>query len=350
MLADPCTSTLIPGIFGDSEGLLARVKTTFTNEAPATATCGYILWSPDYASPGINTGVGTACNVLGWSAVSPATRPVNTTLSPLGIVSTPFDATGGYTTSGGLADPASALMSSDIVADARTIGACISLTYTGTAINSGGQYCVLGNIPSAVLLEEDSNNVPAASSASVDELFKLATTYGRLGIEPIEVVNRPDDASNIFRSEEEHVFQSDVGPAFTTVQAKTIQPQWFGIAWRGLPTSTASPMVFDLVKSIEWRAEVSSGFTATPRRTLHSQTQVHKATKLLDTTQPGWTDHGKIAARSVLRFANSATGRSLGRGAAMIAANAYGGPMAGAFVGAMTGRQTKSKGNYIKPW
>lgn len=296
MIADPCNATLLPGIYGDQEGLLARVKTTISNRTPATTTCGYLLWSPDYFCNAAGEGVTTelqVANVFGWASSDPTLQPHNDNIFNHGY-GQQLDVFGpgtGNATAGSFHDPGGPLLSSDIVMDARSIGACMKLTYTGSALYAGGQWAKITSLPLTSVL----NGVPTVGrTPSVDDFFAQATDFGRLGLEPIDIVARPDDSSNVFRSVDEGPMTlGDVSipgheVSTYTAEAETLVPQWFGIAWRGLPTDQASPMVFDLIKTIEWRPEPTSGFTQVPKRSIHDQSQVRKATTYLDHHHPGW--------------------------------------------------------------
>lgn len=309
MIADPCSADLIPGIYGDKEGLLARVKSTITCDAEAATTCGYILWSPDYHEDGTkmqDTDVTAFGNVFGWSADDPEQRPANIQAGAgalkFGTSGIAFADGGVSQTATAFADPASELLSSDIVQDARTIGACIKMVYTGTALTASGQFALIQDLPLAGLVgnttdPDDYDGEVLASS--VNQLFRLATHTGRLGTNDLECIARPDDSSHVFRGINEGPYKCYTGQAITpeevklntaaTAQAKTLEPQWFGFAWRGLDTSAKTPLIFDLYKSLEWRPRPSSGFTLADKTTMHTDSQVKKATLLLDQKVPLWT-------------------------------------------------------------
>lgn len=313
MLADPCNAPLLPGIYGTQEGLLARVKSTLSNDAPATQTCGFVLWAPDYNNDPLEADTHTGysyANIVYNYGDDAAAPMVNDLVNPYGFSTDP-SADSAFVK--GIQDPAADLLKSTIVSDARTIGSCITMTYTGALINSGGQYAQLTAIPLTTML----HGGPANAPPSINDLFKYATTTGRIGEEKIEIKGRPDDSSNIFRSNEsgplvsEFIGGAQVRPTFLSTESKTVEPVFFGVVWRGLPTGVTNPMVFDLLKSIEWRPETASGFTQVPKHAYHAQPQAVKATMLLDRTRPHWATKAFQVSRRALSFANSPTGRSL---------------------------------------
>jgi hypothetical protein len=171
---------------------------------------------------------------------------------------------------------------------------------------------------------------------SVNDLFRYATDTGRIDRDPIEVKSRPDDSSNVFRASENACMRFTLEqepPALTpteyTEEGYANQPQFFGFAWRGLPADVTNPMVFDLVKSIEWRPDMVSGLTQVTKHTYHPQSQVTRATHLLDTRHRGWAtrphhqtgllDLLERAGRGAFQFAQSKQGRSLMRSAYKVA-------------------------------
>jgi len=306
MIADPCNAVLAPGIYGDQEGLLARVKATYTNPGTNDQTCGYILWCPDYHCGPIDTGSvnrGPA-NLFCFSNTNAAYAPINAPGTSFGSdrISTVW---GGAATAASLNDPAQDLLNSDIVADARAISSCIKMTYTGAMQTSAGQYCTVEALPLNSLLSNDESTGAAMASISVDELFRLATRSGRLGTDTREAISRPDDSSHVFRGRADsplyigdNSFSDPFDVTEQTSLGKNQQPVFYGFAWRGIPSGPDFPLVFDLVKTLEWRPSPISGLTHAPPRSINDSSMVHKAVKHLDQHVPGWSD----------RLASSAVG------------------------------------------
>jgi hypothetical protein len=150
------------------------------------------------------------------------------------------------------------------------------------------------------LLEDREQFGAAPASVSVDDLFRLSTRSGRLGTDTREAVSRPDESSHVFRDQTGSpidVGDSGANKSDHTDLGKTQQPVFYGFAWRGIPDTTPFPMVFDLVKTIEWRPSPISGLTHAPPRTINDTTMIHKAVKHLDRHVPGWSD--RLAASAV---------------------------------------------------
>lgn len=303
MINDPCNSALIPGFYGDSQGNLVRCKSTLTIEADNTATCGYVLYCPDYHTTGHTGDSNFLANLFVWTDTSSATRPDNTGDFPYGGYAHSNDVN--FTTTSSHPDPFSNLISSDIIKDGRTIGACLKATYTGALINSGGQVCALENLPLTAVLG-DYVNITAGNETtplSVDELFQYSTKTARFTAETVEVKARPDDSSETFRTVHSatHACNEVTSgvPSSSTTLARSQQPIFIGIAWRGLPTGVATPIIIDLIKSVEWRSDPRSGITVVPPKTVHVTSMAKPALHVLDTMVPNWTTTGFEAAGKV---------------------------------------------------
>jgi hypothetical protein len=264
MVADPCTSELIPGLYGSSEGLLARLKNQYhvpklADPHPPT-TCGYCLWCPDFTNedttgtdelPSTDQG-----NLFIWQSNDSTKFADNSESSPFGIG---IDA--GTTKT--LPDPAVHLLKSDIVSDARCIGACMQLTYFGTMMNSAGEVGFISNLPVSECLTGGVGN----NSFSVDELMNYSTKAHRFGTDTEEAIYRLNDqSSGLFRDHDTKLLNVPLANTskVTTVAmaAKTLGPRMFGFVWRN--TSPDAGLTLAFTKSIEWRSEAASGLTQTP--------------------------------------------------------------------------------------
>ena len=349
MVANPFNSQLVPGIFGTQEGLIARVKTTLMNPAPADQTCGFMLWAPDYTNAGAETPKDTSeantqnigANLFFHYGDDPSVALSNENSADgenFGFGNTRVDTGAPSNLVFSMKDPASNLLRSTIVADARTLSAGIRVTYTGALINAGGQFAILTALPLGTLL----NGGADGGVIAVNDLFQYATDTGRIDREPIEVKARPDDSSNVFRSDASRCMAWDenfVPPnvrtkvaTYYTSEGLANQPQFFGIAWRGLPAGVTNPMTFDIVKALEWRPDMVSGLTQVPKHAYHAHSQMTRATQLLDMHHKGWATkpnhHVGLAhvlddaVKGALSFAKSSTGQMLQRGALQYAARA----------------------------
>lgn len=260
MIADPCNSTLVPGLYGSSEGMLARLKSTHALKTSGDHTCGYVLWCPEFSNPGseVSSIQADLANLFVWQDTDPSSRPLNTISNQFGR--------GDYTgiTADSIPDPVSALMGSNIVADARSLGACIQMTYVGKMLDSAGEVAAISNLPMSELITGGPNGDPL----TVNELMVYATTKQRLGVETREVKHKPSvTTGGIFRGEDDGMVQMDwpvTTPASLTSEAETTSPVVFGFVWRSVAPN--SPITLDFTKSIEWRPDATSGLTQVPTK------------------------------------------------------------------------------------
>jgi len=324
MVADPCGSTLVPGMYGSSEGLLARLKSSVhTNSGgatPNTATCGYLLWCPDYHNtfndnfPDQPSGGNCFMFLNEDSTVHPTNSPgIGGTGGPFGSRNRAFD---GYSTAATIDDPAGPLVSSDVVSDARPLSACMAMTYYGRMDESAGEVGFISNLPIEELLDGGRGGDPL----SVDELMNYTNKKMRLGVDTIESVYRLNDGSSEhFRAYEDSMYSIQPGATTVVSNAKVLSPRVFGIVWRR--TQPGAGLTFDLTKSIEWRAEASSGITQTPIHT-YSRSKVPQVNAKLDTIErrghPIWdrvVTTGKSLVSQISQMALSGTGQLVARGA-----------------------------------
>ena len=272
MVADPCGAELVPGIYGSTQGMLGRFKTSIHPGTPAAGlpqTCGFILWCPDFHLDGSSSPGG---NLFIWRSSGSDLRPLNDAVFPFGS-----DGPDTVKTTQTLKDPAAAFLATDTVADARVVSACAQLTYTGAMVNSAGEIGYLQNFPAQQLLAGGGGS----QVMSVDELFVYANVKKRIGVDTHELIYRLNDgSSDHFRSEDDLLVEVPGGtPSTISDSAAALSPYCFGFVWRG--SLTQFDATFDFVKAIEWRAEASSGLTQTPVRT-HGPSQVGTVNRILD--------------------------------------------------------------------
>lgn len=258
MVRNPCAAELIPGIYGSSEGTLARFKNVTNNTS--SGTCGYCVWFPDYCQGGNSvTGGG---NLYIFTANATTIAPNNTVASPLGEGSDWAVNGAGFA----LPDPAYALATGDIVKDLRTISACMRLTYYGALSTSSGQIGFIENFTCESLLTGGTGAAPP----SVDDVFQTLAVTERLGIDTLETVWRPSDHSRNFRSSDDVALSIGLASASATTlgtDARSFAPRGFGFAWRGLDISKLN---FEFIKNVEWRPEAVSGLVTSPVHTYGS--------------------------------------------------------------------------------
>jgi hypothetical protein len=282
MIADPCNATLVPGLFGASEGLLARLKENIQATDDPDLSCGYLLWCPEYSNVHeAQSGETSSGNLFMWQSADPGKRPTNFSGAPYGsATSLSNQMITAYT----VPDPAANLLKSDIVADARCVGACLQLTYYGRMAESSGEIAFISNLPVSQLFESEKVTV----GASVNQLMQYTNTHARLGTDTVETVFRPsEDTSSTFRSEDDAcLIIPDAKQPMPGVEVTTLgvgpavsEPRVFGFVWRNVAGHQS--LSFDITKSIEWRAEVSSGLTQVPLRSV-APSQVARVNRVID--------------------------------------------------------------------
>jgi len=272
---------------------MARLRGSEQASLVTALTCGYAIWFPDYHNLGKDIGstVDGPANIFFYSETDSDQAPLpNVTATPQGSednweTKTTSKSLQGYR------DPAAEFVASDMVQDARTLSACMSLTYTGKMQDSSGELCFIENFPLEALLANVGGNETAPS---VDSMFNYATKQLRFGTDKHEVLARPGDASHIFKSVEDALLDiTPLGPAQRSyVPQATIahQPRAIGFAWRGLTPSIGdtTPLTFTFTKNVEWRPKTISGLTHTPPTVLHPQPVAHAVAGALDRKHPGW--------------------------------------------------------------
>jgi hypothetical protein len=285
---------MVPGLYGPQEGMLSRFSKSLSNPGYLEATAGFVLWSPDYACVPDDSHPGPhiygASNVIIFSTTHPGNSPVNTVAVPAYSHdgnSTPFDpavAIGGSS----FADPAGEFLLGTTAMDARNLASCLSLTYTGTMTESAGQVAFLENIPNTLMVRGGTSGGPP----TVDQLFNYSTKKMRLGTDTMQIVSRTAENSDTFRigtMSPIRVGDELVNATDIFVDGTIQQPEWFGFAWRGLPTNAAQPMYFDFIKMLEWRPQAVIGLTHAPPVTINPTRMDVKATQHLDVHAPGWS-------------------------------------------------------------
>jgi len=285
LISNPCHAELAPGLYGSNQGLLARLKTTSNSTAGTNGINGFVLWSPDFVNRGTYvTQAGQppslSSNILCYVSEDSASRPINSLAAPFASGATWIAGQSGFS----LPDPAYPLLSGDTARDARTLSACIKMTYYGRLNSSAGQVAFLDNSSISNLL----GGGPLNTIPTVDEWFQSSNDVRRLGIDTLEHVWRPTVASEIFRDPSDDCVTLMGNGATTEGESSRVNPTTlYGFAWRGL-ANTDTNLAFEFIKNIEWRPEVASGLTSLG---IHSSGQSHVATTLavLDHHDPSWT-------------------------------------------------------------
>lgn len=258
MQVNPCHATLEPGFFGTSEGYLARVKTQFTPDNNTSS--GYLIWVPEF-STGPTIGLPLRGNVFYWQNDNTGLRPLN----DAGAANDPYGSdplvAGNMVSAATINDPAVQL-TTGTARDVRCLSACMKMTYFGKMQDAAGQVAFISEIPLASIIGSDNEETGIASNPmTVTELFRMSNHVGRLGVDTLEHIHRPEPKSaGFFHSE--HDAALSVGFAnnrTTTSPAVRLRGHTvFGFAWRGLPGPDAN-LAFEFIKNVEWRPLATLG-------------------------------------------------------------------------------------------
>jgi hypothetical protein len=287
-------------------------------------SCGYILWCPDFFNgplPGDDRSkweVSGFANCFLWQNNQASREPQNFEQAgflPYGCDTDQIPAEYTYDTTRSIADPAAHLLASDLVADARTMAACIALTYYGRMDSAAGEIGVIENLPIEELLT-GSDGAPL----NVDQLMTFSNDKRRLGIDTIETIYRPSEKStSVFRSNERGMFyraQDTPEPTILADQSTNFGPRVFGFVWRNVVPGAG--LAIDLTKCIEWRPEANSGLTQVPIHT-HGISPMPAVIAKIDRIEatnghPIWTRMkaaGKSFVSKVAQMAQTGTGEML---------------------------------------
>jgi hypothetical protein len=291
MLSDPCDSQLIPGLYSTSEGMLNKLKSTESFPS-ASLTSGYVLWDPSFTSRH-DTAAPVNFNAVFWQNSSSATNPLNTTASPFGLSSNNSGAQ--------LRVGAGPFCQSTTVSDARCVGACLRLLYTGRMDASSGIVGYISNLPAGAVL--GSNGV---TPASVDELLAMSDKVDRLGTGPIEIRFTPAQYSSVFRSNSEGVFDFAPGKVTTlTNESEVAGSKLMGFAFKNVPD--VADLLFEFYQNIEWRPNLDAGFVMSVPRSVSQPGNFERVLRYLDKNAPNWRVAAKhLAIRAANRLARIA--------------------------------------------
>jgi len=305
MLADPCGSQLMPGFYGSSEGYLSKFHSivnpeSLTVSGANAATCGCILWAPDFTCQGLVTS-GLANGVSTWNMLT------HSAVNPAGGIDLRGYVNDGQSTafsSNSPPDPAYPFVSGTVCDVARTVSACMRMSYLGAISTTQGAVAVV-DIPFSVL-----ENKIRGDGLSVNDLFVLSHKVQRMSLDSQEIRWTPGAMSETFRNRGAGVtpgtgddFLVNVNAGTYTLGSSAVvsNPRIIGFAWKGLSLTSgaASDIIqFDCFKNIEWKPQGTSGLSVPrPVRTA-AVPPAHVVTKLLDDMKPDWRDSTMKAVES----------------------------------------------------
>lgn len=272
MISDPCNSTLVPGLYGDSQGFLARFRSTFSNSASSTATSGYFLVVPDYFGSD-----STIC----FSNADPAFHPENTATVKYGFgtgIGDPFC----QNTANFEPDAAAQFVASTTAADARILSACVRMTFFGNITQSQGEIAFVQDLPLTALIAGGATNLPM----SVNEMFIFSGDSQRLGTDTLEHVFHPDDDSHNFVDGKTGWHDSTGAQTVLSSDQRVKQSKAYGFVWRNTPVAPAQ--TYASIRNIEWRPEASLGI-ANPQTKVVGNSSLPAVLSALDRSGPSWT-------------------------------------------------------------
>lgn len=295
MLADPCNSALVPGFYGSAEGYLSRFHKVIAPHDLANATCGALLWVPDYHCVGPVNATQTRYNLILLASTGSGS---NLTID-------------GYGASGAaIADPAYPFVAGTVATDARTLSACVKMSYLGPMAQTQG---MVGHIDIAFSSIEDRIR---GDTLSVDSLFELSQVVQRTNLDPIEQRWTPHAGSERFRGPGDTTGTSqdfvvaNVSGAFSIGASVAVEnPRMIGFVWKGFASTAAfsSLLQFDLYKNVEWRPQANAGISMpTPTRT-SAIPPSQSVLVALDQMSPHWrTSATKVASSGAQTIAKKA--------------------------------------------
>lgn len=290
MIDDPCNSALKPGLYGSSSGYLSRFHSISSPQVlGSAASCGVMLWSPNYYNVGYVSGTNACWNAIQASALLPTD-----TLT--------FNGVGGVATgaSGGIKDPAYEFVHGSVCASARCLSACVRFTYTGQVTSTAGLVSPI-RVPFSVI----EGVITGAVTPTVNTFLQFATSTQRLPLDSLEVKWRPG-ADDTYRTSaagtstvgEDPFVRFNGGIWSVGSKAQTEQPELIGFVYRGLAVDAAANIQYDLYKNIEWTPEITSGLAYQPSVQMSDVGNAQRALAFLDKTRPGWDQQMISVAKS----------------------------------------------------
>lgn len=293
MVSDPCMATQKPGLYGSTQGMIARFHQPYDMSANATwgtNDFGYAVWFPSYHAPGGANGK-MATNFFYWTSPNATTQPVLVGYGALPLADT--------TTAKGFIDPAYNFVAGDVCQDARTLSACMKLSYAGSTSQAQGFVYPITNLSISTLLYGGTFDNPP----TVQQMLAICTTNKRAdGI--AEVVWRPSPEAFNFRNEVDGVASCNATNSPSVSSFVTGYPP-MGIGFVFYGVNNVSNFIIDCYKNVEWRSEPISGMTQVIPRGIDEPSILKQATNYLDRYAPGWQTTAKESMGNLLTQAFS---------------------------------------------
>jgi hypothetical protein len=180
MVADPCNASLDSMVLGTDGYTMKRYTRILTLGTDMTS--GYLAYAPEFACQALTLGPDAAniphnhyLSTLFFAGSSAAARPAATgSYAGMFYQGSFADITGISATQGGnLIAPGEAVFANQSVSEARCVGACITVQYTGRADSRKGQIRIIDNIPvtSFVGPGDTAGAIPYREAPSIAEVL-----------------------------------------------------------------------------------------------------------------------------------------------------------------------------------
>lgn len=277
MTADPCGAPVSGGTYGTVHGTISRVHSSVATDLyNAGDGAGFMLWVPAFTGTASNNSAMNLVRYQVGGGLGPEDSPVNTTTTCFGGGS----ATGGYA----VADPAYALITTDLVSDARSLAACMSVHTTGKAQDNNGEFAVLTSLSLRDVIDDDDSSI----ALTPDSIFNAATSVSRVGMNKVEALFTPPNEGKFYDEHSQALTRGQDGTNLSAlfVNGRIEDPQVIVIAWRNVTSSV--PVTFNFTKVIEWRPKTIGNIGHAKPRVLSRTSLVGSITQQLNARSPGW--------------------------------------------------------------
>jgi hypothetical protein len=296
MITNPCSAPLVHPKYGTGDtGILTKFHSTKTITLGAIGdfSNGYVVFFPEYHGAGATGGVvnyNGNMSIFGFSDQVASQLPTNSTATPLGT-----GADINATTGAALTDPAFNWINSTTVLDARTVSACMTVSYTGTTSGLTGRLGIIDGVPRDIF-----SPTPLPSPAT---MMTMAQHVGRMPLDTSEIIWKPSPSAVNFRTVGSGLntaanLETLVDDCITTgIPAVDFSKPGEGtqsgavtgicFVWQGLPTD-GSELILDFYKGIEWRPPPSTGMVMPIPVSISSRDETKAVVRALDRRSPTW--------------------------------------------------------------
>lgn len=298
LVADPCNSKLVPGLYGSTEGMLGRfINDVTVKSAYSALKFGYIVWFPTFHNDqDVSTSTQTCLNTIMWASSNASAIPA---LNDYGRGNTLLTAVS-------YPDPCYNFIKGDVCQDARTLSACLEVEYSGTTSGGQGLVGTLTNVPVSALLYGGTGNTPPSVTMMMQYCNQKTRAVDR------EIVKwRPKIGDASFRDDiNGPIMTANSAGGITSIPSYSNDDAPTGIGFVFYNVTALSDYLITATKNIEWRPEVGSGLSQMPPTGTTSPGILNGILKSLDDNYPGW--QVKMAQGSASLLVNAVAQMALG--------------------------------------